>query len=207
MRLKGTLAQWDEDKAYGFITPTSGDTQIFVHKSAFTNHHRTPKVRDVITFTLSTDKQGRPCATAAYFAGEAKAPATKQRAASPSDRRHLPMVLASCWLVGLTIAGALGKLPMSLVYGAVVLSAFTFIAYAWDKAKAKRNAWRTPENTLHALAVLGGWPGAAFAQELLRHKSQKRSFRLVFWLTVTCHIVGMWWLLSEHGASTLSLLH
>ncbi|MOA42630.1 hypothetical protein D3C78_1646950 [compost metagenome] len=49
---------------------------------------------------------------------------------------------------------------------------------------ALRNRWRTPERTLHWLALLGGWPGAMLAQYWFRHKSTKPAFRRWFWATV-----------------------
>lgn len=64
------------------------------------------------------------------------------------------------------------------------LGIITFAVYAWDKAAARRGAWRVPEATLHVLAVLGGWPGALAAQQVLRHKTRKQPFRTVFWFTV-----------------------
>ncbi len=70
------------------------------------------------------------------------------------------------------------------------MSVVTFIAYAMDKSAAKRGDWRTPERTLHLLALAGGWPGALCAQQLLRHKSSKAPFRYVFWATVFVNVVG-----------------
>ncbi len=63
-------------------------------------------------------------------------------------------------------------------------SLVTFAFYAWDKRRAVRNEWRTPEKILHLCALLGGWPGAFLAQRLLRHKNAKASFQIVFWLVV-----------------------
>ena len=68
-----------------------------------------------------------------------------------------------------------------------IASAASFLAYAADKRAARSGAWRTPESTLHVLALAGGWPGALMAQALLRHKTQKSSFRAVFWLTVAAN--------------------
>jgi uncharacterized membrane protein YsdA (DUF1294 family) len=45
-------------------------------------------------------------------------------------------------------------------------------------------AIKTPESNLHLLALAGGWPGALFAQQFLRHKSAKAEFRGTFWVTV-----------------------
>ena len=59
MRLKGKLIKWNEDKAFGFIAPNGGGDHVFIHKTAFSNRKRTPKINDVITFSISKDKQGR----------------------------------------------------------------------------------------------------------------------------------------------------
>jgi uncharacterized membrane protein YsdA (DUF1294 family) len=63
----------------------------------------------------------------------------------------------------------------------VSINAVTFIAYAWDKRAAKRHAWRIPERTLHALALIGGTPSALLAMRILRHKNKKKSFRMRMW--------------------------
>lgn len=62
--------------------------------------------------------------------------------------------------------------------------------YARDKAAAQAGRRRTPEATLHALALAlaGGWPGALAAQPLLRHKTRKPRFRVVFWITVVLNL-------------------
>lgn len=76
-----------------------------------------------------------------------------------------------------------GRLPMVAMPIAALLSLATFVVYWIDKRAAERGAWRTPENTLHLLALVGGWPGAWWAQTLLRHKSHKPSFLATYWVT------------------------
>ncbi|WP_045233864.1 DUF1294 domain-containing protein [Deinococcus pimensis] len=71
----------------------------------------------------------------------------------------------------------------------VGLSAVTFAVYARDKRAAARGGWRTPEVTLHLLALCGGWPGALLAQRTLRHKTRKLIFRVVFVLTVLANLL------------------
>jgi uncharacterized membrane protein YsdA (DUF1294 family) len=83
---------------------------------------------------------------------------------------------------------------------------FTYAAYALDKSAAKKGAWRTQESTLHLLALAGGWPGALIAQQTLRHKSKKKSFRIVFWVTAALNLAGFVWLFSPSGAGLLRLL-
>jgi len=79
------------------------------------------------------------------------------------------------------------------------MSLLTFITYAWDKAAAQAQRWRTEESTLHLLALAGGWPGALLAQQWLRHKSTKREFRAVFWATVLLNVAGLVLLCSPFG--------
>lgn len=71
-----------------------------------------------------------------------------------------------------------------------IAGVITFLAYAADKSAARNGSWRTPESTLHLLALAGGWPGALLAQQFLRHKSAKREFRQVFWLTVALNVAA-----------------
>jgi uncharacterized membrane protein YsdA (DUF1294 family) len=76
------------------------------------------------------------------------------------------------------------------------MSLITFIVYGFDKWKAKRGQWRVKENTLHLLSLLGGWPGAGLAQQFLRHKSSKKPFRIMYWVTVVANIsIVILWLL------------
>jgi uncharacterized membrane protein YsdA (DUF1294 family) len=79
---------------------------------------------------------------------------------------------------------------VAAAYVAIVAltSLAAFAAYGWDKRRARRQGRRVPENTLHLLALLGGWPGALAGQRVFRHKTQKLGFRVVFWLVVVLHL-------------------
>jgi uncharacterized membrane protein YsdA (DUF1294 family) len=70
------------------------------------------------------------------------------------------------------------------------MSVVSFMAYALDKSAARQGAWRISELTLHGLALGGGWPGALLAQQVLRHKTSKSSFRAVFWCTVALNLLA-----------------
>ncbi len=78
-----------------------------------------------------------------------------------------------------------------------------FVVYAWDKAAARRAAWRIPERTLLTCALLAGCAGAWLAVLLLRHKSAKPSFlarlALVTILNVAA-VAAALYLLAREGA-------
>ena len=86
----------------------------------------------------------------------------------------------SLWLRGVSL------IPLA-AYG--IVSVLAFFLYWSDKRKARTDAWRTPENVLHAVELAGGWPGALLAQQVFRHKTRKVSYQLLFWLIVLLHQV------------------
>ncbi|AZV27058.1 hypothetical protein CT157_13910 [Pseudomonas syringae] len=86
----------------------------------------------------------------------------------------------SMWLRGISLV------PLT-AYGLV--SVLAFFLYWADKRKARADAWRTPENILHAVELAGGWPGALIAQQVFRHKTRKVSFQVLFWMIVVLHQV------------------
>jgi uncharacterized membrane protein YsdA (DUF1294 family) len=66
----------------------------------------------------------------------------------------------------------------------------TLVAYALDKSAAVAGRWRVSEQSLLLLGLAGGWPGGLVAQQLLRHKSNKTSFRHAFWGTVVVNVTA-----------------
>jgi uncharacterized membrane protein YsdA (DUF1294 family) len=70
----------------------------------------------------------------------------------------------------------------------VVMSLVCFLAYGFDKRRAVNGGRRVSERTLHLMAFLGGWPGALMGQRQFRHKTQKLTFRIVFWIVVVLHV-------------------
>lgn len=126
-----------------------------------------------------------------------------QRARAPDQRRArntsggsasggLALLLTAGW-IGLLAWGIWARqLPLGWTLGAAVaVNLATFWTYAADKNAAAQRRWRTPESSLHLLSLIGGWPGAWLAQQTLRHKSSKRDFRAVYWLTVVVHCAAL----------------
>jgi uncharacterized membrane protein YsdA (DUF1294 family) len=80
---------------------------------------------------------------------------------------------------------ALG-LGWSWIFGVSVASFFT---YGYDKSIAGHNITRVPELVLHALTAVGGTFGSFLGMQIFRHKTQKKSFRIIFWAIVAIQIV------------------
>lgn len=197
MRTKGKITTWNDDKGYGFITPLAGGRQVFIHVSAFSNRNRRPVLNEVVTYSISEDERGRPCAANATLAGD------KPIKKAPRRGSKAVMLVAVVFLAAVTASTLTGYLSMFLLIGYVGLSLVTFVAYKFDKSAARRGAWRTSEGTLLFLGLAGGWPGALIAQETLRHKSKKASFRSVFWVTVLVNCAVLVWLHTENGRETV----
>jgi len=199
VRTKGNIASWIDGKGYGFISPFGGGDQVFAHIKAFENRGRRPAVGDIVTFSMSTDARGRPCAKGVTIAGVA-------RAAKPSQSSDLSNVIAAGFLLIVVGAVLVSAIPVSVLLFYLIVGAATFGAYALDKSAAKRGAWRTSENTLHLLGLAGGWPGALIAQGGLRHKTRKQPFRVVFWTTVAMNCAAFIWLFTPEGAKAWQLV-
>ena len=103
------------------------------------------------------------------------------------------LAVACAFAALVAVAAFRGTLPpaVPLLYAAA--SATTFTVYRIDERAAVRGAHRTPEDTLLAASLLGGWPGALVAQQTLRHKSRKASFQLLFWVTVAINRAVLAW--------------
>jgi uncharacterized membrane protein YsdA (DUF1294 family) len=99
-----------------------------------------------------------------------------------------------CAALGLSLA--LWRLGLALAYaGLISLNMVTLALYGYDKRQAIVRGARIPEAALHVAALLGGSPGALLGQELFRHKTRKRSFRIVFVAIVLLQIAiiyGYW---------------
>ncbi len=200
MRFQGIIKSWNDDRGFGFIEPTQGGQEIFLHVKAFSDRSQRPVLNQTVTFEVELGQQGKK---------RAKNVATQRVATSHSNRTKdspaqwgtATLFTIPAFLVIYALVSVLWKPPLVIAAVYLGISVLTFIAYGLDKAAAKRGVRRTPETTLHMLALACGWPGALLAQQYLRHKSSKAAFRSVFWCTVALNVAAFVFFASPAGRS------
>jgi uncharacterized membrane protein YsdA (DUF1294 family)/cold shock CspA family protein len=188
MRYQGKITNWKDEQGFGFVTPNGGGRQVFVHIKSFLNRRRRPVGNEIVTYEMVNDAKGRPQADNVAFVGDA----TSQ--GFGSGRGVGSYTFAALFLTLVAGAAFAGRLSFAVILLVLVASAIAFCVYGLDKSSASNGGWRIPEGTLHLLGLMGGWPGALVAQKLLRHKSKKQSFQVVFWATVFLNCGAIGWL-------------
>jgi uncharacterized membrane protein YsdA (DUF1294 family)/cold shock CspA family protein len=189
MRFEGTLTSWNDERGFGRIESSQGGEPIFVHVSAWPRSPGRPQLGQSVTFEVELGPKGKRAKNVQLIQAR-RQPRQSERAAR-AQWGTATLFAIPAFLAVLVVVSAVWKLPFWVAGLYLGLSAATFIAYAADKSAASNGSWRTPENTLHMLALAGGWPGALLAQQFLRHKSTKQPFRQVFWATALLNVVGL----------------
>lgn len=176
---RGTVATWKDEKGYGFIHPETGGDDVFFHVSALPRGQRRPRRDDRIRYRTGV-RRGRVRAVEVRLEGLSLSPLILVIAAWFAAAVALPL---------LTVLD-LVRVPWP-VLAYLVVGTVAYVLNAVDKARAGRGGQRVPEATLHAVELLGGWPGAFLAQRYYRHKTSKTSYQVVFWIIAAAH-VGFW---------------
>ena len=178
---QGTLVTWDDDRGFGFVRPAAGGRDVFVHRRELREASLRPAVGQALTYEAAEQPDGRFRVVRVRVPG-GRRPGTSRTPIVPRALRVVVPVLVAV-VIAAVIHEAWGLWPWTGgVYA--LMSVVTFMVYAKDKAAARDGRWRVSESTLHLLSLLGGWPGALLAQQVLRHKTIKVTFRTTFWFTV-----------------------
>jgi uncharacterized membrane protein YsdA (DUF1294 family)/cold shock CspA family protein len=204
VRLQGKITSWKDDQGYGVVTQNGADKNrtAFVHIKAFSERSRRPKLGDLITYEMNLDEKRRFRADDVKFVKRAPAKFSSSDVGGTSTS-SLGRGFAYLFCTALILAVFLGRLPVLILVVYLFASVLAYVAYAMDKAAAESRRWRTAEDTLHIWGLIGGWPGALFAQQRLRHKISKNSFQVMFWVTVVINCFALGWLMTGSGASFL----
>ena len=189
MQIEGAVKTWNDDRGFGFIEPLHGGQEIFVHIKALVPRSGRPEVGQRVTFEIEMAPNGKKRAKHVEVV-RAKRQNVRVRNDKPAQWGTATLFTIPAFFVLFAFTAFLWKIPgwvAGLYLGASVVC---FIAYAADKSAAAADRWRVSEDTLLVLGLIGGWPGAIVAQQTLRHKSSKATFRTQFWATVIANVVG-----------------
>jgi uncharacterized membrane protein YsdA (DUF1294 family)/cold shock CspA family protein len=182
----GRLSIWEADKGYGFLQPEDNSGDVFVHVRDFVKEDRNIEIGQLYSFEVETDPQGRMRAKRVRTIVQA---APESSSINPVERsvRYL-VIIAFAILVG--SIWQVQPIPPAILYVYIISCALCFAGYGFDKQAALSGKWRISETVLILLGLVGGWPGAILAQEVFRHKTRKRSFRAIFWMSVSINILA-----------------
>ena len=200
MRFEGTVKTWHDDRGFGFIEPLQGGQEIFFHIKVFGVRGARPQINQLVSFEVELGPQGKKRAKNVSVVRVPRRQ-TRLRPQSPAQWGAASLFAIPAFALLYAVVGILWRPPALLLLAYLGVSLITFVAYALDKSASRRGARRTPESTLHLLALPCGWPGFLIAQQVLRHKSSKAEFRSTFWATVTLNVAAFVALWSPVGRS------
>ena len=186
-RSRGRLVSWNDERGYGFLAPDEGGGDVFVHANAFAREGRHIEIGRIYDFDLDIAGDGRRKAKrVTLFTPPKKGPSLFAKILQRGPRF---LVIPAFIFIALAVATSV---PVSinwwLIYG--VASFTCFIGYGLDKHAAENKRWRVSETVLLLLGLAGGWPGGLIGQEVFRHKTQKKTFRTLFWMSVAINMAA-----------------
>ena len=213
---QGTVVRWDSEKAFGFIRCPDIPADVFFHLRDFSGPAKPAEGLKVVFEDIHVGGKGprglsvEPARNTIINEPPAPAPAplpadalllppaqppSRSRSQWQKRREERPLWiglgLIAFWLLLWLIGIGMGRFPWVVLTAVVLVNLATFYMYWRDKDAAVQETRRTPEEQLHALAVIGGWPGAWFAQQILRHKTVKQPFRWIYWGTVAINTLAL----------------
>ncbi|PZP27911.1 MAG: cold-shock protein [Roseateles depolymerans] len=113
MRSQGILRSWQEERGFGFIAPTQGGAEVFVHISAFARDGGRPVQGESLSYELGRGADGRVQAVrvqrTALGTPAPGRPGVTRSAAARSAGLDLPRLLGSLLILALlSVLGAWG---------------------------------------------------------------------------------------------------
>ena len=193
MRDQGRLVEWFDDQGYGFIQPDDlSKSRVFLHIKDFAQRGPRPIVGCALDYVVIVDERGRFRAKQVVYLKASQTKNTRktsQLVSKPHSSLHPITIVIGVYVLFLLVAIGVKALPSWLLLYSLLINALCYWQYTQDKSAAQQNQRRVPEQTLHLLSLIGGWPAAWFAQQKLRHKTQKQPFRQIYFATIVLNIM------------------
>ena len=201
MRDQGRLVEWFDEKGYGFIQPDDAEKErVFLHIKDFARPGPRPIIGCALEYLVILDERGRFRAQQVTYL---KASQTRKASKSTKTESSFQAKPWSAMQMGIVfyfvlmgIMSFMHVLPAYTLLFILMMNVLSYWLYSQDKEAAQLGNRRVPEQTLHIVSFLGGWPAAWWAQQKLRHKTQKQPFRKIYFCTIFLHLLLILWLIS-----------
>ncbi|MFT7776117.1 excalibur calcium-binding domain-containing protein [Roseateles sp.] len=131
MRSTGILRSWNDERGFGFIAPTQGGAELFVHVSAPPRDGSRPVVGETLSFELGRGRDGR--VQAVNVLRTAIGTSTRSNVQSGAQSGARPSVQP---VHGRARAGQSSRLGLGLALLAVVMGSWW--GHGWYQAAAHR---------------------------------------------------------------------
>jgi cold shock CspA family protein len=115
MRYQGRVAEWKDERGFGFITPNGGGARVFLHISALFDRGRRPSVGALVTYEIVSAADGRVRAQDVRLVGR------------PSAGRLSPLLLMLAFGVLLVAAAYVAWVRLSHPNSTVAASAYKIL--------------------------------------------------------------------------------